>query len=107
MKYLQVLGILVMSLIGVTNSYAQSAPKCTEYKEAEGMLKEKYGEIPTHVGLLNQKTAMFVLLESKDGESWTILGLDTKGMACLIGAGELWSDIEPAPGEPVNQRFEQ
>ena len=46
------------------------------------------------MGLAGQ-SAVIELFVSTTG-SWTLMATDTKGVACLIAAGEAWQDEPPA-----------
>lgn len=91
----------IMSLWDVTEAHAQ-ASACTDYKTLQSTLAEKLHEQTISAGLMGEKGefAMTIFATPK-GEDWTLVLLDAKGMACIIGAGKNWTDLSPSKGDPT------
>lgn len=89
-----------ISLWDVTEAHAQAA--CTDYKTLQSALKEKAHEQPTGAGLMGDKNQFaWTLFASPKGETWTMVVIDAKGMACVVGGGQNWVDLGAAKGDPT------
>lgn len=83
----------------VPDAHAQAA--CAPYKELQAALLKNSHEQPIGAGLAGEGKFAWTLFTSPNGESWTAVVVDTKGMACMVGAGKNWVDITPGKGEPT------
>lgn len=90
---------LTMSLFA-PDAHAQAA--CYEYKKLQSALAEKFHEQPTNAGITGDKGQFaWTLFLSPKGESWTAVVVDTKGMACVVAAGQNWTDLSVGKGDPT------
>lgn len=93
---------LIMSLWDVTEARAQTTPQCTDYKALQSTLSEKFHEQPSGAGLMGEKGQFaWTLFVSPKGETWTMVVLDAKGTACVVGGGQNWVDLSPGKGDPT------
>jgi hypothetical protein len=83
------LGAFVLS-----SAPAQAANTCTERDRLVGFLSDKYKETPRAMGLVSNSGVMEVYVSSQG--SWTIVVTSSKGMSCVIAAGENWEDMRVA-----------
>jgi Na+-transporting NADH:ubiquinone oxidoreductase subunit NqrC len=89
-------------VMALSPAYAESAAACTDYKTLQAALMQKFHEQPTAAGLAGEKSEIaWTLFESPKGESWTMVIVDTKGRACVIGTGENWTDLSAGKGDPT------
>ena len=79
------------SLAGPAGASAQCAAR-TDMVKALG---ERFHEQATALGLVNPNVVVEVFVS--DQGTWTILATDTRGLSCVISAGESWqSEIRTA-----------
>lgn len=78
---------------------AQSAQKCAKHEQIVKLLKDRYKERRTAVGLVTNKGVM-ELYVSKVG-SWTALFIRTDGIACVMAAGSAMETLNAALGPEV------
>ncbi|MDP9137124.1 MAG: hypothetical protein M3N38_02970 [Pseudomonadota bacterium] len=69
---------------------ADAAQVCGPRDKIITALGEQFNENRKSLGLA--RGAAVVELFVSIGGSWTLVATDTKGVACLIGAGEAWQD---------------
>ncbi len=89
---------VVLSLSMVTVSHAQTA--CTDYKSLSKELLS-HDQQPVSAGITAGGKAAFTVFASPTGSTWTMVAVGTSGQACIISAGQNWSDFAPAKGEPT------
>lgn len=78
------------------NSVAVPYPVMAEH------LKKKYGETPSHLGVLVKNAVIqFSNIEKK---TMSIVFMTPQGLTCLIAAAEDWS-YNPQPVEPPNEEL--
>ena len=63
-------------------------------------LKEKYDEQPLAFGL-NNDGRLVELFGTLDGETWTLLITDARGISCVITSGEDWRKAAPKLLKPT------
>ncbi len=64
---------------------AQCGPRAT----LTDQLLNKYKETPVAMGLVNE-TTMVEVFASDDGETFTIVTSNARGLTCILGAGNGW-----------------
>lgn len=62
---------------------------CGPWDAMKEKLASRYGEVPIGGGVVDGST-MLQVLASPDGSTWTLVTIDTAGMACLKGTGTGW-----------------
>lgn len=73
-----------------------SQPQCGEKDEIFKQLLQQYHEKPISFGL-STRGNMTIVTASPDGATWTVVGVNPDGQACLFDAGEGWT---MKPGDP-------
>lgn len=75
-----------------------NATPCVAAKDLPTMLK-RFEENPIGAGLSSDGTSLYYVVVSKSG-TFTMIRRDANGMACLIGGGNSWQEIDlPPEGE--------
>ncbi len=80
---------LMLGLAALTSS-AEAAKVCGPRDKIITELGERFEENRKSLGL-SGGAAVIELYVSLEG-SWTLVSTDTKGVACLIAAGQAWQD---------------
>ncbi len=88
---------VVLGIVALAHAAdAQSSPqglRCGSVKDITDGLAEKYHEMPQVRGVTRAGNLM-VLFASGDGTTWSLVGMNTRGVACLLDAGQQLQ-IEP------------
>lgn len=85
-------------IVGKARAEQQS---CAPFKMVRENLEKKHNETIISGGLNSDKLATFVFA-SPGGETFTIVIVDTRGIACQVGAGKQWfQESVPVPGDDV------
>ncbi len=66
---------------------------CAKHETLAQILDTKFGEQQQGVGLAG-KEAMIEIYVSAKG-TFTLVSTDTKGVSCIVGAGDSWEKLEP------------
>ena len=66
---------------------------CAKHDTLAQILDAKFGEQQQGVGLAG-KEAMVELFVSKKG-TFTLVSTDTRGVSCIVGAGDSWEKRDP------------
>ncbi len=80
------------------------AQNCASRPDIANSLTEKYGEHLHGVGLMtkNGNPVVLELWVNDDTDTFTILMTYPTGAACMVAAGENYSDVAaPPPGDPM------
>jgi len=77
----------------VAPAAAQGGPFCAPVKKVFSHL-EKMGEEFSSGGQVDDNRIV-VVMATPDGSSWSMVSIDTNGVACLIAAGSNWDDGKP------------
>ena len=93
------LGAAVIAGSVGTPSAAQAAAKCAKHDQLVKVLKKKFKEQRTAVGLVSNKGVM-ELFVSKGG-SWTALFTRPDGIACVMASGSAMETLKVALGPEV------
>lgn len=88
-----------MLLATLSPAMSQAQPKCGPGKELLKTLQDKYKEVGSAIGMINEKQA-FLIVASPDGKSWTALVYNTDGTACVVAGG---TDLSPVTIKPGGQ----
>lgn len=70
------------------------AATCMSHKALVSYLTEKFDESPRALGLVASRNVMEVFVSEKG--TWTIVMTSTRGVACIVAAGDTWEDIDVA-----------
>ncbi len=82
-----------------TPSVAEAAAKCAKHEQLVTVLKKKFKEHRTAVGLVSNKGVM-ELYVSKGG-TWTALFTRPDGIACVMASGSAMETLKVAMGPEV------
>ena len=80
-------------------SAAEAAAKCAKHEQLVTVLKKKFKEQRTAIGLVSNKGVM-ELFVSKAG-SWTALFTRPDGIACVMASGSAMETLKVAMGPEV------
>lgn len=97
--FLALLFFATVSFYKTTTAHAQAM--CAKYKELQAALLENEHEQPTGAGVTGGGKVAMTLFASPKGETWTLVAVGTDGVACIIGAGQAWSDLSETKGNPT------
>ena len=64
------------------------------------MLRERFAEIPSFIGLV-ENGAVLEVFTSNDGATWTIVVTKPDGMSSVVAAGEFWESVKTFVGQPI------
>jgi len=91
--------ILVLFLLFLMNMAHAQQQMCAPFDEMRETLASQYHETEVGTGMVSD-TDVLMLFASPGGETWTILGLNVSGIACIKSAGKGWDAGQlPAKGE--------
>jgi hypothetical protein len=79
----------------VSTAQAQGMPPCLAFPSVVETLSEKYHEVPTGAGLVNEGAAV-VLFAAPAGETWTLVVRKASGETCFLATGSNWV-AQPLP----------
>ena len=89
--------ISFMALLFVigTPAHSQEAPQnpCAPTSNVEAMLKEKYGETPSQVGITENDIPM-VIYSNPETHTFTITIRREGGVSCFMVGGSSWTAVE-------------
>lgn len=93
--------LLAALLIGAAGPAAaqQRSTICGDGKTIRDTLRDDYHEVAIGEGL-STSGALMQVFTTRDGSTWTMLLTLPSGMACLLGAGESWIQIDPPEPQP-------
>jgi hypothetical protein len=86
--------ILVSAVIGSASPAAAAASICGPRDKIVTALGEKYQENRRSLGISGFSAVIELFVSTKG--SWTLVATNTKGVSCLIAAGQDWQDA-PLP----------
>jgi hypothetical protein len=67
------------------------------HEDLTAYLAEKFAERPNGLGLIRDQRVMELFVSATG--TWSVVLTDTRGIACLVMAGESWDRV-PAPPTP-------
>ena len=76
-----------------TDRAAMAENYCAKHETLAQILDSRFGEQQMGMGLAG-KEAMVELFVSAKG-TFTLVTTDTKGLSCIVGAGDSWEKLEP------------
>ena len=92
--------VFALGLIALLSGPATAAPEpraCAPYALVSEQLEQKFNEVPTAFGLVEDKSVM-QLYSSADSGTWTIVMTSRQGVSCIVAAGH---SLEQMGAEPV------
>ncbi|MCF3935045.1 hypothetical protein L1787_16700 [Acuticoccus sp. M5D2P5] len=93
-----VIAASALALLSVPATAARTV--CKDRNEIVEILSRKFGETQRSFGL--QSNRQILELYASPNGSWTALITLPNGRSCVLGAGEGWTEVPPAPiGEPA------
>ena len=93
---------LIIAMAGVflaSMCYAEESDLCGSVKEMIQTAHERYGEVPSRVGIGPEKALM--MLENLEAGTVTFLNITRDGHACVVGAASNWKVIKPKGTEAL------
>lgn len=81
---------LMAVILSIRSAGAQDMP-CKPFAEIKETLARLYQEHETDFGQSGPQQVI-VLFRSEGGKTWTLLSVNTAGIACVVGAGANWTD---------------
>jgi len=94
--FLVILGVLTAR----SDPIGADHPFCMPWTDLRRQLADSYGEAPIGGGLVSA-TAAVQVLAPPGGETFTIVAVDTQGIACVIAAGTAWETLTILKGNPA------
>jgi len=89
-------GLALGTALGLTGLLASGvsaeAAVCMKHKKLVSFLSDRYSEAPRALGLVEDRGLMEVYVSNKG--TWTIVMTTTKGVACILAAGDTWEENE-------------
>lgn len=86
---------LALSAVQPTPAAAQAQGPCAPYEIVAAALNERYREAPV-ARMLSDRGFVIEVLASADGTSFTVLGIQPGGGACVLAAGSAFALVSPA-----------
>jgi hypothetical protein len=83
---------LVLGLGHITLVFAQTS-SCAPRAQVIGQLAAEYQEKTAAVGIADSGTAIYEILTSSDGSTWTLLFSTPNGISCLMATGQYWQSV--------------
>ncbi|KGM35694.1 hypothetical protein [Inquilinus limosus] len=86
---------LALSALQPAPAAAQAESPCAPYEIVAAALNERYHEAPV-VRMLSDRGFVIEVLASADGASFTVLGIQPTGGACVLATGSAFTPVDPA-----------
>jgi hypothetical protein len=74
-----------------TANVAIAGMPCGNHDNIAKSLTDKFKEARRVMGVVNPEAVMEIFTSSQG--TWTVLVTNTKGVSCIIAAGEAWQDV--------------
>ena len=87
---------LILSVGMAIPAFAQQ--QCAPYEQVPAMLEATYGEVLTAQGIVDP-THVVQLYRNPVTGSFSIIGVDTQGVACMLAGGDYWDATVPKKKE--------
>lgn len=84
---------LVFLGMALTVTAVNAQVVCGPRESIIGKLGEAFGEQRQALGISGDAVVIELYVSAKG--TWTMVSTTTKGISCLIGAGQAWQDMEP------------
>ena len=91
MRFLKIL--VFGTVLAAGAAPASAADFCAKHDALQSILYARFGEQQLGAGTAGQ-SALVELYVSKKG-TFTLVSTDTKGLSCIVGAGDNWEKLEP------------
>jgi hypothetical protein len=88
------LGAAFLCALPLATWPARAAP-CMAHETLAGYLAERFAERPHGLGLIRDQHVLELFVSA--GGTWSIVLTDSRGVACLVMAGESWDQVPPPP----------
>ena len=88
------LGMSAVVIAALMSTTLAQQPNCIQRSEFVRHLAQTYGEKGVAVGVADNGSIV-EFLNSKSGETWTIIMTTPDGIACRIAAGKHWERLPP------------
>lgn len=86
--------VAASGLVSATSLPAEAQfQRCTSHTKLLQQLSQRYKEVPTAMGIVNDKALMQMYASDETG-SWTIVITNAEGKACIVATGHSWEDFE-------------
>jgi hypothetical protein len=72
---------------------------CGPFEEFRDALENQFSERQVGGGIMAGNEAVIMLFSGPEGATWTMLAVNTQGVACILGVGTDW-DHGPLPEVP-------
>lgn len=96
----KLLPLLALPFLAVPAAAQEQSP-CGPYEAVSAALADKYHETPV-ARMLSDRGFVIEILASADGASFTVLGIQSSGSACVLAAGSTFALVSaleaPKPG---------
>gem|GEM_PF-1699768 len=89
---LTVVAAIVISLGHISLLFAQTN-SCAPRTEVIKHLAAEYKENAAAVGIADNGSAVYEILTSADGSTWTLLYSTPNGLSCLMATGQYWQTV--------------
>ena len=96
---LTVFGTVAAILLTFAHAKADTPPGCMPWPDVRDQMKAKYGEVPTYIATNHGGGMVLVVTINPTTGTFTLWGMPSGDMACLITAGKGW---EAAPASMAN-----
>jgi hypothetical protein len=87
MKLIAATGLVLATLAALANG-AAAAPQCGPHEKITQILGTKFQESRQGLGLASALSVVELFVSARG--TWTVTTTDTRGLTCVIGAGEGW-----------------
>jgi len=85
--------LAVFALAGSAQAQETASP-CAERAAVVATLAGQYQEKRRSIGLVSAKAIAELFVSDARG-TWTVIVTDSKGVSCVLAAGQNWTDVEP------------
>lgn len=87
---MKVLIVLLFALVATASAAIAAPMQCGGISEVMASLSAKYGETSQWFGVLPNGQVLSITA-NPDGSTWTALGVQPDGTACVLSSGESWA----------------
>lgn len=86
------LALWMLGMLTVTASAQNNIP-CQPFAAMKAMLEGRFQEQEVATGVISNQQ-IFVLFASARGKTWTMLAVNTAGIACPMASGHDWTPVD-------------
>lgn len=89
---LGVVAVLLLAVFALTLTYypANSQALCAPFAVMKARLAERHHEHEAATAIVSQRQILVLFLGDR-GKTWTLVAVNTEGIACLMGSGIDWT----------------